>query len=106
MRTLEDVLRDSIALAAEQVEAARKLDVAALDDATALRNEILFELDVAVKNTPSLSPEAEELVHELLDFDARLERLLTAGLTTFDKVRAQKEVPVYTHEGRIKGSTQ
>ena len=106
MRTLDEVLRDSIAIAAEQVEAARNLDTSALDEATALRKELLFELDVAVKNTSSVSNESEELAHELRDLDARLERLLTAGLTTFGKVRAQREVPVYTHEGRIKGSTQ
>jgi D-serine deaminase-like pyridoxal phosphate-dependent protein len=106
VRTLEEIMRDCIAIAAEQIEAARKLDTPALDDSTALRKELLFELDVAVKNTATLTPEAEELAHELRDLDARLERLLTAGISTFDKVRAQKEVPVYTHEGRIKGSTQ
>ncbi len=106
MRTIEEVLRDSIAIAAEQVEAARKLDTTALDESTTLRQELLFELDVATKHTASLSLESEELAHELRDLDARLERLLTAGLTTFEKVRAQNEVPVYTHEGRIKGNTQ
>jgi hypothetical protein len=106
LRTLDEVLRDCIAIAAEQIEAARTLDIAGLDEATALRKDLLFELDVATKNTTSLSSEAEELAHELRELDARLERLLTAGLTTIENIRSQREVPVYTHEGRIKGNTQ
>ena len=106
MRPIDEVLRDCIAIAAEQIEAARTLDVPALDDATALRKDLLFELDVATKNATPLSGEADELAHELRELDARLERLLTAGLTTIENIRSQREVPVYTHEGRIKGNTQ
>ena len=106
MRPLTEVLQDCIAIASEQVEAARTLNVVGLDEATAMRSDLVFELDVATKHTESLSDEAAELAFELSELDARLERLLAAGLSTIEKLRAGHEVPVYTHEGRIKGSTQ
>ena len=61
-----------------------------------MRSDLVFELDVATKHTESLSDEAAELAFELSELDARLERLLAAGLSTIEKLRAgirREQVP-------------
>ncbi len=105
MRKLEEILRDTIAITEEQIESARALNADGLNETTTFRQELLFELEVAMKHTSTLSAEQEELAYELRELDARLERLLSAGLATFDALRNDGAVPVYNHEGRIKGST-
>lgn|GEM_PF-6117879 len=104
MRDLGEILRDTIAITEEQIAAARTLDAAALNESTDFRKELLFELEVAMRNRQQLAPEQEELAHELRELDARLERLLTAGVATIETLRGGDNVPVYTHEGRIKGN--
>lgn len=106
MRDLSEILRDSIAIAEEQLEAARKLDAPTLQETTGFRRELLFELEVATKSPQAVTFEVEELVHTLHELDARLERLLTAGVATIERLRGgDEDVPVYTHEGRIKRNT-
>ena len=111
VRDVNEILRDSIAIAEEQVEAARRLDVAALTESTGFREDLVVELEQAVSARKSLSPggrlpnDTEELVFQLSELDTRLEILLGAGLTTIEKLRGATGTDTYTFEGRLKGST-
>ena len=76
VRELNEILRDTVAIAEEQVEAARNLDVAALTEATGCREHLLDELNQAMEGRRSqasaaLSEETEGLVFQLADLDAR-----------------------------------
>lgn len=104
MRDIGEILRDTIAITEEQIEAARSLNAESLNESTGYRKELLFELEVAMKAGRPLAPEEEDLAHDLRELDARLERLLTAGLATFEALRGGDEVPVYNHEGRLSRS--
>ena len=101
MRPIGEILRDTIAITEEQIEAARKLNASALDESTGFRKELLFELEVAMKTSEALTPQDEELAYELRELDGRLERLLSAGVATFEALRGEAEVPVYNQEGRL-----
>lgn len=101
MRDLTEILRDFIAITEGQVESARGLDAEGLNESTDFRKELLFELEVAMKTDRVLTHQEEELVHELRELDGRLERLLTAGLATFEVLTGGAEAPVYNHEGRL-----
>ena len=110
VRELNEILRDTVAIAEEQVEAARNLDVAALTEATGCREHLLDELNQAMEGRRSqasaaLSEETEGLVFQLADLDARLETLLGAGLSTIEKLRGSRKPDTYTFEGRLKEST-
>jgi hypothetical protein len=111
VRHVNEILRDSIAIAEEQVEAARRLDVAALTESTGFREDLVTELAQAVdaektmSNGGNLPHDTEELAFQLSELDTRLETLLGAGLTTLEKLRGARSPDTYTFEGRLKGST-
>ena len=111
VRDVKEILRDSIAIAEEQVDAARRLDVAALTESTGCREDLVEELAQAVSAQTALSEggslqgDMEELVFQLSELDTRLETLLGAGLTTLEKLRGARGPDTYTFEGRLKGST-
>ena len=105
MRPLSEILRDTIAVTEEQLDAARTLNVALLDETTGLRQELLMELEGAMQAHHSLASDEQELAYELSELDARLERILVAGVSTLEALRGGGEAPVYNHEGRLSRST-
>jgi len=111
VRDVNEILRDTIAIAEEQVEAARSLDAAALTESTGFREHLLVELEQAVNERKELAGagplplDTEELVFQLAELDTRLETLLGIGITTIEKLRGTSDPDTYTFEGRLKRST-
>jgi hypothetical protein len=105
VRPLSEILRDTIAVTEEQLDAARTLNVSLLDETTGLRQELLSELEGALSAHQSLAGDEQELVYELSELDARLERILVAGVSTLEALRGGGGAPVYNHEGRLSRST-
>lgn len=111
VRDVNEILQDTIVIAEEQLDSARKLDANKLGESTGFREHLLVELEQAVnlrKESSAeapLSAESEELVFQLAELDARLETLLGAGIATIEKLRGDCGPDTYTFDGRLKRST-
>lgn len=101
-RDVTEILEDTIAIAEDQIEAAKMLNVSALNEATQARQELLFELEVAMANAGSTSIDVSELSFQLEELDRRLNTLLSAGLAALERIRSGAKPETYTHEGRLK----
>jgi hypothetical protein len=109
-RSLETVLEESIELAEIQLEAARTLDRESLQDATAKRQDLLFELELFDEDalSGSLDDETRLLAIELGELDHRLGSILGAALDTFDRMAPQNRTGAgtYSADGRIRGGAR
>lgn len=105
VRSLSEILADTLAIAETQLEAARTLDVPALNEATALRGELAFELQIALEGKPDRTADVEELVFQLTEIDDRLQTILIAGAAAIERLRSADLPETYTSEGRLKRSS-
>jgi hypothetical protein len=103
--SVPELLRLAIAAAEAQLLAARALDMPALREANAARQEVQFELDlVDIDNIAEEErSEVRALASELKTMDDRLTRVLDAGLRVFKAVAPQGAPPAYTADGRLRG---
>jgi hypothetical protein len=101
LRLLLDELIDA---AEEQLEAARAVDLPALDAATRRREQLLVEVD-ALRGSLSraqVGPDARARLRQLRALDDRLTRLLTAAGRAFEKALPRPVDPTYTPHGRMR----
>ena len=101
--TLE-LVRASVEAAGQQLDAARRLDAAALQAATRRRQDLLFQLGLV--DPSRVDPDDAELLaalDELRRLDARLRTVLDAGLAVLETVVPQGPPVVYAWDGRLRG---
>lgn len=107
-RDLATLLEASIELAERQLEAARTLDREGLQEATAGRQDLVFELerysDAELKAAGS--DETRDLAVELAELDHRLSRILGAALDTFGRLMPDQKPATYAADGRIRGNVR
>lgn len=107
-RALATILEESIEQAEAQLEAARTLDAEGLQEATARRQDLVFELerysDVDLKAAGTDA--TRELAIELAELDHRLSRILGAALDTFDRLLPDQQPATYSADGRIRGTAR
>jgi hypothetical protein len=99
-----ELLTDSLALAEAQLEAAKALDLEALRETTAARQDLLFELKHAGLDALRADPRAEELLAEHREIDDRLEAVLHSALTALrGALDTGAGGATYLADGRIRG---
>lgn len=99
-----ELLTDSLALAEAQLEAAKAMDVEALREATAARQDLLFELKHAQRDGLAEDPRLLELLREHREIDDRLEAVLQSALTAFRGALHPGDTgTTYLADGRIRG---
>lgn len=107
-RDLATILEASIELAELQLDAARSLDPEALQEATARRQDLVFELerftDAELKSAGN--DETRDLAIELAELDHRLSRILGAALDTFERLLPDQKPATYAPDGRIRGTAR
>jgi hypothetical protein len=108
-RTLHDVLADLVAVAELQLQAAVSINSEALSEATAARQDLLFELRLfseAERSAFSRRAEARELLAQLDELDARSSTVLELGLDVINGLRPDRgATTTYRPNGRTTGST-
>jgi hypothetical protein len=103
MRSAEVLLKNILVAAEEQIKAARTLDVSALAEATARRQDLLFELELEYNShNIDVTPEFREVRRKLELVDGRLMELLTT-VAEATRVSSPTTSPfVYGSNGRIR----
>ncbi|MEC7946594.1 MAG: hypothetical protein VX265_03440 [Myxococcota bacterium] len=104
-RDLASILQASIELAEIQLEAARSLDAEGLREATARRQDLVFELERYTDDDlkRSATDGTREMAVDLAELDHRLGRILGAALGTFDRLLPEQKASTYAADGRIRG---
>jgi hypothetical protein len=107
-RDLATILEASIELAEVQLEAARTLDPEGLQEATAGRQDLVFELERFSSDELKAAgnDETRDLAVELAELDHRLSRILGAALDTFDRLLPDQKPATYAPDGRIRGTAR
>lgn len=107
-RDLATILEASIELAEVQLEAARTLDAGGLQEATAGRQDLVFELErfTEAELKAAGNDETRDLALELAELDHRLRRILGAALDTFDRLLPDQKPATYAADGRIRGTAR
>ena len=107
-RDLATILESCIETAETQLEAARTLNAEGLQEATAQRQDLVFELerysDAELKAAGT--DETRDLALELAELDHRLSRILGAALDTFDRLLPDSKPATYSADGRIRGAVR
>lgn len=98
----EALLHNMVLIAEEQLAAARKMDAIALQEATAKRQDLLFELELE-KGHVVASDEIHALQEKLENIDKRLMDVLQIVSDTCKVLNPPKAPTTYTPKGRIKG---
>lgn len=98
----EALLHNMILIAEEQLRAAKKMDASALSEATAKRQDLLFELELE-KGHVMPSDEITALQEKLKSIDKRLMDVLEIVSDTCKVLNPPKAPTTYTQKGRIKG---
>lgn len=101
MHSAEQLVAELLTTAQEQLQAAKRLDVLALGDATARRQDLLFELEVEfdqIQHNTSL----QEQVRELEELDRRLKEVLATVSHVCEQVRPRKAPSIYGSNGRLR----
>jgi hypothetical protein len=99
-----ELLTDSLALAEAQLEAAKTMDVEALRDATAARQDLLFELQHAGTDALRDDPRLLPLLREHREIDDRLEAVLQSAVTALrGALDPGSAGTTYLADGRIRG---
>ncbi len=104
-RPLVDLIEDSIACAEVQLDAARRLDGARLQDATRRRQDLLFEIEAEgiERLQAETDDEVRELIAELRDLDRRLTRVLESGARVLNDLGPSRPPQaVYAPNGRMR----
>lgn len=101
LRSLVDELID---VAEEQLEAARAVDIPALEAATRRREQLLVEADDLRSrlSRAAVAPDIRLRLRELRALDERLSRLLAAAGRAFEKALPRPVDPTYTPHGRMR----
>ena len=95
--TTQDLLQALLQSAQDQLDAARRLDAAALDEATERRHAAA----VAISAGPRIDPEAARpQVEAIRRIDSRLTRILRASERTFRRVMLTRDA-TYDRHGRL-----
>lgn len=106
-RPLLDILADLVAVAELQLDAALSLNSGALEEATAARQDLAFEIslaDEAERAQARTDPAAAELLGQLDELDTRCMHVLEVGLGVIEGLRPHAESSVtYRPDGRFKG---
>lgn len=109
VRSPEDILADLVAVAELQLQAATSLNSEALSDATAARQDLLFELQLLSgdeRQRAAASPEVRDLIAQLDELDGRSAAVLDLGLDVLYGLRSDRDVSAtYRPDGRYKGTT-
>lgn len=104
--SVRELLTDSLALAEAQLEAARTLDAATLQDVSEARAELLEELAQVDPEAVRASTELRDLALQLSELDQRLSTVLEAALSAFRGATASPDGPAtYTSSGQLRGGT-
>jgi hypothetical protein len=101
MHSAEQLVAEILTTAHEQLQAAKLLDVMALGEATARRQDLLFELEVEhekVNKTPSL----EMQIKEINELDRRLKEVLSTVSHVCEQIRPRSAPSVYGANGRMR----
>ena len=98
----EALLHNILKVAEVQLEAARKMDVEKLTEATARRQDLLFELEL--ENGHVVSTEELDKIREKLELvDRRLMNVLKVVSNVCEVVNPPRSPTTYGSNGRIKG---
>jgi len=103
MNTAEYLLRRMIEVAEEQVNAAKKIDIKTLQDATERRQDLLFQLEIE-RESQDIHPTAilQELSSELQAIDERLMAILGTLSNAAYEAGISRRVTTYSSTGEIK----
>jgi phosphoribosyl-ATP pyrophosphohydrolase len=103
MNTAEYLLRRMIEVAEEQVNAAKKIDIKALQDATERRQDLLFQLEIERESQDiQATPILQELSSELQAIDERLMAVLGTLSNAAYEAGISRRVTTYSNTGEIK----
>ena len=98
MASARTPLAELLELAEQQLAAARSLSVERLANATRLRSELLFELQISGKRIEG----DRETLQRLTQIDRRLEHVLAAALGIFEAGTRGRADPTYGANGRLR----
>ena len=103
MNTAEYLLRRMIEVAEEQVNAAKKIDIKTLQDATERRQDLLFQLEIERESQEIYpTPILQELSSELQAIDERLMAILGTLSNAAYEAGISRRVTTYSNTGEIK----
>jgi hypothetical protein len=106
-RTLHDIIGDLVAVAELQLDAALSLNPTALQEATAARQDLAFEISLAEDHERASAhgdPALVELLQQLNEIDGRCMHVLEVGLGVIEGIRPHSEASAtYRPDGRFKG---
>ena len=103
MNTAEYLLRRMIEVAEEQVQAAKKIDIQALQLATERRQDLLFQLEIEKSNQEiNITNVLQELSSELQSIDERLMAILGTLSNAAYEAGISRRVTTYSNTGKIK----
>ena len=103
MNTTEYLLRRMIEVAEEQVNAAKKIDIKTLQDATERRQDLLFQLEIERESQEiDPTPILQELSSELQAIDERLMAVLGTLSNAAYEAGISRRVTTYSNTGEIK----
>ena len=104
-RPLLAIFSDMIEVSQRQLSAAKSLDGKALSMATARRQDLLFELEVArSEGIDEISDDAVEIARTLRRIDERLLNILESASLTFRSLLQRGSAPTYSADGRLQGA--
>ena len=103
MHSAEQLVAEILTTAQEQLQAAKKFDVIALGDATARRQDLLFELEIEFDKIQK-NPDLQERIRELEELDRRLKEVLSTVSHVCEQVRPRKAPSIYGSNGRLRRS--
>ena len=103
MNTAEYLLRRMIEVAEEQVQAAKKIDIQALQVATERRQDLLFQLEIEKSSQDvEVTIILQELSSELQAIDERLMAILGTLSNAAYEAGISRRVTTYSSTGKIK----
>jgi hypothetical protein len=104
-RPLEEILEDSLAVAEQQLTAARALDVEALREATNRRQDLNFELELIEAEELDIRGDTliEGLLLDLQQIDRRITAVVGAANAVFSTLIPREPPPTYSATGRLRG---
>lgn len=103
MHSSEQLIAEILTAAQEQLQAAKRLDVMALGEATARRQDLLFELEVEFDKLAE-SDSLRSKIKELQELDRRLKEVLSTVSHVCEQVRPRKAPAIYGSNGRLRRS--
>lgn len=102
MNPAETLLENILAIAVEQLTAAKQLDAQKLEELTAQRQDLFFELELEkANNNINPSPKLIELKSELDQIDERLMAILSTVVQATNGVKTKSNSTFYGSNGRM-----